>query len=244
MRRYSWRVRLRGWWQTPSSKFRRPRRKPLRGRFPLSGGCRSNNGSKRLPSEARALEETGETATAQRQALSAAANEIQQQVTEALSSVQSSYGQLAIDLEAAQARWRAAIESTLAEAQDRAAGGLNEHARRLMTQLQDEMARHAMAAHESATSAATEAEQRISALRDSVEEQTERLESALARAGEASQQLEHHSGQLANVQQQALAGFQEQIEKVLNPGHAEMQRRSEAILEEINAKILATFEEA
>ena len=198
----------------------------------------------RAESAARALEETGEKATAQREALSAAANEIQQQVTAALSSVQSSYGQLAIDLEAAQSRWRAALESTLAEAQDRAAGGLNEHARRLMTQLQDEMARHAMAAHESATSAATEAEQRISALRDSVEEQTERLESALARAGEASQQLEQHSGQLANVQQQALAGFQEQIEKVLNPGHAEMQRRSEAILEEINAKILATFEEA
>ena len=202
----------------------------------------------RAESAARALEETAkqreETATAQRQALSAAANEIQQQVTAALSSVQSSSGQLAIDLEAAQARWRAAIESALAEAQDRAAGGLNEHARRLMTQLQDEMARHAMAAHESATSAATEAEQRISALRDTVEEQTERLESALARAGEASQQLEQHSGQLAKVQQQALAGFQEQIEKVLNPGREEMQRRSEAILEEINAKILATFEEA
>ena len=202
----------------------------------------------RAESAARALEETAkqreETATAQRQALSAAANEIQQQVTAALSSVQSSSGQLAIDLEAAQARWRAAIESALAEAQDRAAGGLNEHARRLMTQLQDEMARHAMAAHESATSAATEAQQRISALRDTVEEQTQRLESALARAGEASQQLEQHSGQLANVQQQALAGFQEQIEKVLNPGREEMQRRSEAILEEINAKILATFEEA
>src|SRR6266576_831957 len=151
----------------------------------------------RAESAARALEETGETATAQREALSAAANEIQRQVTAALSSVQSSHGQLGINLEAAQARWRAAIESTLAEAQDRAAGGLNEHARRVMTQLQDEMARHAMAAHESATNAATEAEQRVSALRDTVEEQTERLESALARAGEASQQLEQHSGQLA-----------------------------------------------
>src|SRR6266576_403901 len=198
----------------------------------------------RAESAARALEETGETATAQREALSAAANEIQRQVTAALSSVQSSHGQLGINLEAAQARWRAAIESTLAEAQDRAAGGLNEHARRVMTQLQDEMARHAMAAHESATNAATEAEQRVSALRDTVEEQTERLESALARAGEASQQLEQHSGQLANAQQQALAGFQEQIEKAFNPGHEEMQRRYEAILEEINAKILATFEEA
>jgi len=198
----------------------------------------------RAESAARALEETGEKATAQREALSAAANEIQQQVTAALSSVQSSYGQLAIDLEAAQSRWRAALESTLAEAQDRAAGGLNEHARRLTTQLQDEMARHAMAAHESATSAATEAEQRISALRDTVEEQTERLESALARAGEASQQLEQHSGQLANVQQQALAGFQEQIEKGFIRGQEEMQRRYEATLEEINAKIPATFEEA
>src|SRR5438094_3046402 len=125
----------------------------------------------RAESAARALEETAkqreETATAQRQALSAAANEIQQQVTAALSSVQSSSGQLAIDLEAAQARWRAAIESALAEAQDRAAGGLNEHARRLMTQLQDEMARDAMAAHESATRAATEGQQRISELRAS-----------------------------------------------------------------------------
>jgi len=198
----------------------------------------------RAESAARALEETGEKATAQREALSAAANEIQQQVTAALSSVQSSYGQLAIDLEAAQSRWRAALESTLAEAQDRAAGGLNEHARRLTTQLQDEMARHAMAAHESATSAATEAQQRISALRDTVEEQTQRLESALARAGEASQQLEQHSGQLANVQQQALAGFQEQIEKGFIRGQEEMQRRYEATLEEINAKIPATFEEA
>src|SRR5438309_2767105 len=60
-------------------------------------------------------------ATAQREALIAAANEIQQQVTAALASAQSSSsGQLASELEAAQARWRAAIESTLAETQDRA----------------------------------------------------------------------------------------------------------------------------
>jgi hypothetical protein len=117
-------------------------------------------------SAARALEEAAkqreEAAAAQREALSVAANEIQQQVTAALSSAQSSsHGQLANELEAAQARWRAAIESTLAEAQDRAAGGLNEHARGLMTQLQEDLARHATSARESATSAATEAEQRI-----------------------------------------------------------------------------------
>jgi hypothetical protein len=203
----------------------------------------------RAESATRALAEAAkqreEAATAQREALIAAANETQQQVTAALSSAQSSsHAQLASELEAAQARWRSAIESTLAETQDRAAGGLNEHARGLMTQLQDEIAHHAAAARESATGAATDAEQRIAALRDSSQEQMQRLESALARAGETSQRLEQHSGQLENVQQQALAGFQSQLENVLNPQREEMQRRSETILEGINAKTRATFEEA
>jgi hypothetical protein len=183
-------------------------------------------------------------ATAQCEALIATANEIQQQVTAALSSAQSStHVQLASELEAAQAQWRAAIESTLAETQDRAAGGLNAHTRGLMTQLQEEMERHATAARESATGAATEAEQRMAALRDALQEQTQRLESALARAGETSQRLEQHSAQLENAQQQALAGFQAQLGNVLGPHREEFQRRSEATLEEINAKIRATFEE-
>jgi hypothetical protein len=203
----------------------------------------------RAESATRAHEEAAkqreEAATAQLEALRAAANEIQQQLTAALSSAQSiSHGQLASELEAVQARWRAAIENTFAEAQDRAAGGLNEHARGLMTQLQDEMARHATAVRELAASTVTEAEQRIAALRDTLQELTQRLESALARAGETSQRLEQHSAQLENVQQQALAGFQAQLENVSSPHREEMQRRSEAIFEEINARIRTTFEEA
>jgi hypothetical protein len=200
-------------------------------------------------SATKALEEAArqheQHATAQCEALIATANEIQQQVTAALSSAQSStHAQLASELEAAQAQWRAAIESTLAETQDRAAGGLNAHARGLMVQLQDEMERHATAARDSETSAATDAEQRIAALRDALQGQTQWLESALARAGETSRRLEQHSAQLENAQQQALAGFQAHIERVLSPHREEIQRRSEAALEEINAKIRATFEEA
>jgi hypothetical protein len=203
----------------------------------------------RAESATRAHEEAAkqreEAATAQLEALRAAANEIQQQVTAALSSAPSfSHGQLASELEAVQARWREAIENTLLEAQDRAAGGLNEHARGLMTQLQDEMARHARVARESAASTVTEAEQRMTALRDALQEQTQRLESALARAGEASQRVEQHSAQLENAQHQALAGFQAQLENVSSLHREEMQRRSEAILEEINARVRATFEEA
>ncbi len=197
----------------------------------------------------RAFEEAARqqevAATTQREALIAAANEIQQQVTAALFSAQSSsHAQLVSELEAAQTRWRTAIESTLAEAQDRAAGGLNQHARGWMDQLQDEMARHATAARESAANTTLEAEQRITALRDSLQEQAQRLESVLAVAVETSQRLEQHSAQLENAQQQALAGFQSQLESVLNPHREEIQRRSEVSLEEINAKIRATFEEA
>ena len=200
-------------------------------------------------SATRALEEAArqheQHATAQREALLAAANEIQQQVTAALASAQSSLqAQLVSELEAAQTRWRTAIESTLAEVQDRAAGGLNLHARGWMDQLQDEISRHAAAARESAANAALETEQRIATLRDALQEQTQRLESVLAVAGETSQRLEQHSVQLENVQQQALSGFHGQIENLLNPHREEIQRRSEALMEEINSKIRATFEEA
>jgi hypothetical protein len=203
----------------------------------------------RAESATQVLEETAkraeETASSQRESLLAAAREIQEQVTAALASAQSSlHGQLASELEAAQARWQAAIESTLAEAQDRAAGGLNEHARGWMDQLQDEIARHAKAARESAANAALEAEQRLTALRDSLQEQTQRLESVLAVAGETSQRLDQHSAQLENAHQRVLAGFQSNLENVLGPHHEELHRRSEAIAEEINSKIRATFHEA
>src|SRR5260221_16583 len=200
-------------------------------------------------SATRALEEAArqheQHAIAQREGLIAAANEIQQQWTAALASAQSSLqAQLVSELEAAQTRWRIAIESTLAEVQDRAAGGLNLHARGWMDQLQDEISRHAAAARESAANAALETEQRITALRDALQEQTQRLESVLAVAAETSQRLEQHSVQLENVQKQALSGFHAQIENQLNPHREEIQRRSEALFEEINSKIRATFEEA
>jgi hypothetical protein len=203
----------------------------------------------RAEAAARTIEESAkqreEIATAQREALRTVAAEIQQQVTAALASAQSStQSQLVNELEAAQSRWRTAIESTLAEAQDRAAGGFNEHARSWMAQLQDELARHATAARESAANAALETEQRVTALRDGLQEQTQRLESVLAHAAETSQRLDQHSAQLDNVQRQALAGFHSQIENHLNPQREEMQRRSEAMAGEINAKIRATFEEA
>ncbi len=192
-----------------------------------------------------AAKQTEESAAAQRDALNAAASEIKQHVTTALAGAQASWqGQLTIELEAAQARWRETLESTLAQARDRAAGGLNEHVRGLMTQLQEEMARHSASLRESTAGAAAETEQRVAAARQALEEQSQRLASILARSQEASDQLEQHSVRLEDAQQQALAGFQTQVESVLNPHREELRRRSEETLEEINARIRHAFEEA
>src|SRR5438445_9296757 len=192
-----------------------------------------------------AVSQQEQTATSQRDALSSAANEIRQHVESAIAAAQSSWqGQLASEMEAAQVRWRAAIEGTLAEAQDRAAGGLNEHARGLITQLQEEMAHHAAAVRESAVSATAETEQRMAALRDALQEQAHRLEAALQRAREASERIENHAEQLQDAKQKALAGFQAQLDDVLNLHGNELQRRSGSLIEEINERIRTTFEES
>jgi hypothetical protein len=186
-----------------------------------------------------------QTAAEQREALGTAASEIQQKAADALSAAQSAWQrQLASELEATQARWRAAMESTLAEAQDRAAGGLNEHARSLVSQMQEEMARQTAAMREAAAGTAKESEQNIAALRDTLQQQSQRLEAVLARAGQSTEQLESHSAQLENAKQQALAGFQAQLDDVLDLHRNELHQRSGALIEEIHERIRATFEES
>jgi len=197
----------------------------------------------------RKLDETAEqkeaAAIAQREAFTAAAGEVQQQVTAALAGAQSSFlGQVTNELEAAQARWRETLESTLAQAQDRAAGGLNEHVRGLAVQLQEEAARHAAVLRESASSAAGESEQRIATARHALEELSQRMESLLLRAQETGEQLDHHAGRLENTQQQAVRGFESQLDNVLSLHRNELHRQSESLVEEINGRIRNEFEEA
>src|SRR6266850_2419576 len=192
-----------------------------------------------------AVSQQEQTATSQRDALSSAANEIRQHVESAIAAAQSSWqGQLASEMEAAQVRWRAAIEGTLAEAQDRAASGLNEQARGLFATLQEEMARHATAIRESAAGTKLEAEQRMAALQEELQEQAQRLEAALQKARESSERIENHAEQLEEAKQHALAGFQGQLEDVLNLHRNELHRRSGSLIEEINERIRTTFEES
>ena len=211
--------------------------------------CAATEIEQRVDAATRSIGETlsqqEQAAAAQRNALSGAAAEMRQHVESAMAAAQSSWQvQLASEVEAAQVRWRAAIEGTLAEAQDRAAGGLNEQARGLFATLQEEMARHATAIQESAAGTKLEAEQRMAALREALQEQSQRLEAALQRARESSERIENHTEQLEDVKQRALAGFQAQLDDVLNLHRNELHRRSGSLIDEINERIRTTFEES
>ena len=176
--------------------------------------------------------------------MSAAANEIRQQAASSLTAAQSSWQtHLDNEVKAAQERWQATLESTLAAAEERAATGLDEHTRSLVSQLQEEASRQTTAVRDSMTNAAAEAEQRITGLRNSLQEQSQWLEAALGRAAESSERLEHSSARTETAQRQALAGFESQIDDVLSLHRNELHRQSETLLEEINARIRTTFEE-
>ena len=112
-------------------------------------------------------------ANAHRDAINAAAAEIQQQVTAAFSSAQATWeGRLNSEIESAQSRWQSALDSTLSGAREKAAGSLEEHTRSLLSQVQDELARHSASVRDSIAGAATDAEQRIAALQDSLREES------------------------------------------------------------------------
>jgi hypothetical protein len=183
-------------------------------------------------------------ANAHREAMSAAANEIRQQAAASLSAAQSSWQtHLDNEVKAAHERWHSTLESTLAAAQEKAAAGLDEHIQSLVSQMQEETGRQTAAARESMRSGAAETEKRIAELRNSFEEQAGWLEAALGRAAESSERLEHFSTRAETAQSQALASFESQIDDVRSLHRNELHRRSETLLEELNARIRTTFEE-
>jgi hypothetical protein len=203
----------------------------------------------RAESVTRALEESAKhhetAAQAQREAIDTQAAEVQKQVTSALTSTQASWQeQVSKELEAAHAQSCDRLESTLAEAQDRAAGGLNGHLRSLLTQLQEESTRHVTVLRESAGVAGAEWERRLTTLREGLQEHAQKLESILAGAGETRQSLEQHSAELQNAQQQTLAAFQSQLDELVTQRRDQLHRESESLVEQVNARIRATFEEA
>ncbi len=168
-----------------------------------------------------------ESAGASRETLNAAISEMQQRVTAAQSEAQSSLREhLAQEAQVAQSRWQNELEMALNAAQSRAAENLKQYTQELRKQIEEEGAKQ------------------NSAVRDALEARTKRLEETLARTKEATERLEQFPARIEAAEQQAVSGFQSQLDDVLSLRQNELDRRSETLFEEIHTQIRSSFEAA
>ncbi|PWT88224.1 MAG: hypothetical protein C5B56_09145 [Proteobacteria bacterium] len=125
-----------------------------------------------------------------------------------------------------------------------ASAALSERTAAAKSHLQEQAEQQAQSLRDLAASRTAEVEERLAELRAAVREQAERLEAVLTRAQESIINVEHASARLESVERQALERFQSQLDDVLSLHRNELHRRSESLFEEINARILSTFEES
>jgi len=166
-------------------------------------------------------------ANAHREAMSAAASEIEQQVRTALSEAHSSWrGQLNSEVEAAQARWRSTLENTLTESQAKAAAALEEHSRAITSQFEQETARQADATRASISSAATGTEQRLAELRDSLREEVTGQSAAVRESmGAVAREAEQRAASASNSLQEEAAKQIGSVHEALTSTAAEAEQR-------------------
>ena len=163
----------------------------------------------------------------QKEALSATAAEINERLAVAQVEAQKALNQQVVrEIEAAQARLQNALDAALQCSEERAASKLNEQTNQLRTELREEGGKQS------------------AAVREALETHSKQLEEALARANEATERLEQFAGRIENVQQQAIDGFQSQLDDVLTLHRNELHRRSETLFGEIHERIRNSFDAA
>jgi hypothetical protein len=126
----------------------------------------------------------------------------------------------------AQNALRDQITQELGAAQQQATNALQEHAQNLRQELKN--------VGEAQRSTAAEA----------LAEKTGQLEETLARANQATERLEQYAARIETVQQQAIGGFQSQLDDVLTLHRNELHRQSDSLFDEIHARIRGSFEAA
>jgi hypothetical protein len=180
--------------------------------------------AQRTEEEARKREESADR---QQAALAAGLQEIQERVSGSLAEAQNSLReQLARELEPAKDGLLGQAEVTLREEHLKVAEDLQEKVRNMRAEL-------------------LEAGQKQSAaVRETLEAQAKQLEEALERANQATARLEQFAGRIETVQQQAIGGFQAQLDDVLTLHRNELHRQSGNLFEEIHKRIQSSFETA
>jgi hypothetical protein len=194
---------------------------------------------------ADAAREQEATLGAQRASLASAAADVQGLIASSLAAAQLDWQKyLTGELEAAQLRLQIATDNAVAKAQTETAAELSENTDVILNRIQQEADRATAQFHEASSAAIAESERRLLGTRDSAQTQAERLEEALRGASETLTRLEHFSGRIEAAQQNALVGFQSQLDDVLCLHRNELHRRSDALFEELISRIHTAFEES
>ena len=154
-------------------------------------------------------------------------NETHQRVTGSLNEAQNTFReQLTREVEAAQTRLASTLESSLQAAEEKASERFLEKAKNLRNELLEEV------------------QKKSAAQLEAIEARSRQLEETLARANQATEKLEHYAGRVETVQEQALNGFQSQLDDVLSLHRNELHRQSDSLFEEIHSRIGSSFEAA
>lgn len=131
-------------------------------------------------------------------------------------------------------------ENPVVAVEARTAGALNDHAHALLQHFQHEEERLLAAFRESAARVLRDSERQLFPIREAVQAQMKSLESSAAAADASAKVLDQYPSLLERAQQQALDRFQLQVQEVLRVHVTELRRRSEAVMEEINARVRST----
>src|SRR5208337_2622404 len=150
----------------------------------------------------------------------AAAGEQKDKLGEVLNNIQQKVGATFAE---AQNALRERVAQELSGAQQQASAVLQEQTNRLREELKQEAAAQS------------------SSVTGSLGDKTKELEETLARANQATERLEQFAGRIETVQQQAIGGFQSQLDDVLSLHRNELHRQSDALFEEIHARIRSSF---
>jgi len=153
---------------------------------------------------------------------------------EALSAQRDSFGEALNEIQQKMSASFAEAQNTLREQMTRDLGAaqqqttttLQEHAQALRQELQKE------------------SETQSSTMAQSLAERTRQLEETLARANQATERLEQYASRIETVQQQAISGFQSQLDDIVSLHRNELHRQSGNLFEEIHARIRSGFEAA
>src|SRR5271165_2769486 len=179
---------------------------------------------RRAEEEARRREES---AGNQQAALTSGLQEIQERVSGSVAEAHNSIReQLVRELEPAKASLLGQAEVTLREQHQKATNELQEKARNLREEILEE------------------GRKQSAAVQAALEAQSKQLEETLAQANQARERLEQYAGRIETVQQQAISGFQAQLDDVLTLHRNELHRQSGNLFEEIHKRIQSSFETA